>query len=303
MLRIATSAFPMNADIGSNARWIRRHLREAANAGAHVVHFPECALAGYAPSDRPNYDGFDWDELLRHSEGVRALAAELSIAVVMGSIHRLDYRKPHNSVYIIGPDGALLDRYDKLFVAGPADDQEELAHYCSGSHFCTFTLQGVTCGVLICHDYRYPELYRQYSRRGVQVMFHSFHAGGIAPGPWESMHAGTGAENHGHHHGVGTLPGITMPATMISMAANNYVWISASNSSRPQSCWGSIMVRPDGVIVGKVPRNRSGLLITDVDPSVQHYDSTRAWRDRAIDGVFHSGAAIDDPRAKDRTSF
>jgi predicted amidohydrolase len=45
-----------------------------------------------------------------------------------------------------------------------------------GSHFATFVINGVRCGAQICHDYRYPELYRQYQRRGVQLMFQPFHA-------------------------------------------------------------------------------------------------------------------------------
>ena len=33
------------------------------------------------------------------------------------------------------------------------------------------------CGVLICHDFRYDELYREYLLRGVQLMLHSYHNG------------------------------------------------------------------------------------------------------------------------------
>jgi predicted amidohydrolase len=40
------------------------------------------------------------------------------------------------------------------------------------------TVKGVRCGALICHDFRYDELYREYLRRGVQLILHSFHNGG-----------------------------------------------------------------------------------------------------------------------------
>jgi len=304
-LTVATSAFPVSADVRSNLRHVRRQIRQAADAGADVVHFPECALSGYAGVDFPSYDGFDWGQLRAATESVQAAAQASGIAVVMGSSHPLTPpHKPHNCVYVIGADGALVDRYDKLFCAGPASaDQGDLAHYSSGDHFCTFTLNGVTCGVLICHDYRYPELYRQYKRRGVQVMFHSYHAGNVPPDRWEAMHDATGRGHHRFHGGAGTLPGITMPATMISMAANNYVWVSASNTSASQSCWPSLVVRPDGVMVGRLRRNRSGLLVTRIDPGEAYYDSTIAWRDRSIDGVFHSGPRVDDPRSRDRTSL
>ena len=134
-------------------------------------------------------------------------------------------------------------------------------------------------------------------------MFHSYHAGNVGPERWAAMHAATGPEHHRFHAGAGTIPGMTMPATMVSMAANNFVWISASNTSARQSCWPSFVVRPDGVITGRLARNRTGLLISEIDPTVPYYDSTVAWRDRSMDGVFHSGELVDDPRSRDRRSL
>ena len=304
-ITVATSALPVSADPALNAQRVVRQMTAAADQGADVVHFPECCLSGYAGVDFASYAGYDWDALRRCTEEVQVAAQRLTLHVVVGSTHRLTRpHKPHNSVYVVGPDGAVLDRYDKLFCAGPASaDAGDLAHYSSGDHFCTFDVGGVTCGVLICHDYRYPELYRQYTRRGVQVMLHSYHAGNASPERWADMHAQTGPENHRFHGGVGTLPGITMPATMVSMAANNHVWISASNTSARQSCWPSFVVRPDGVMVGRLRRNRAGLLITRMDTAVAHYDSTAAWRDRSIDGLYRSGPAISDPRSADRTTI
>ena len=94
-----------------------------------------------------------------------------------------------------------------------------------------------------------------------------------------------------------TYPEITMPATMISYAANNYVWISCSNTSAKQSCWAAFMVRPDGVIVGKLEKNQAGILITEVDTTKEYYDSTKYWRTRAINGTYHSGEIVEDPRS------
>ncbi len=304
-LTIATSALSVDADIRRNLRAVLVQMRRARDRGAQVVHFPECCLSGYAGVDFPSYRGFDWSLLRQSTERVQEEARQLGLWVVLGSSHPLSGdHKPHNSVYVIDASGDLVDRYDKLFCAGPASaDEGDLAHYSSGSHFCTFELQGVTCGVLICHDYRYPELYRHYKQRGVQMMFHSYHAGNVGSDRWQSMHESTGLDNHRFHGGAGTLPGITMPATMISMAANNYVWISASNTSARESCWPSFFVRPDGVVTGRLRRNRAGLLLSEVDTATPFYDSTAAWRDRCIDGLFHSGELVDDPRSEDRRSL
>jgi len=93
-----------------------------------------------------------------------------------------------------------------------------------------------------------------------------------------------------------------MPATMTAAAACNHVWISCPNSSAPQSCWPAFLVRADGVTVGRLRRNRPGILLTTVNTEQDIYDSTAAWRDRAMAGELHSGTLVGDPRSADRTA-
>ncbi|MBN6040103.1 hypothetical protein [Amycolatopsis sp. 195334CR] len=44
------------------------------------------------------------------------------------------------------------------------------------------------------------------------------------------------------------------------------------------------------------------MLISEVDTDAVLYDSTAQWRDRAMNGVLHSGTLVDDPRSRSRTS-
>lgn len=103
-----------------------------------------------------------------------------------------------------------------------------------------------------------------------------------------------------------TYPEITMPATMISYAANTYVWISCSNTSAPEQCWAAYTVRPGGVITGQLQKNIPGVLVTDIDTSKIYYDSTVHWRDRAMHGIFQSGdldSTLGDDNSRDRTTL
>src|SRR5207244_5325721 len=61
-----------------------------------------------------------------------------------------------------------------------------------GNHFSLFEIAGVRCGALICHEYRYPELYREYKRRGVELMFHSYHAGHVTAERFQAMRDAVG---------------------------------------------------------------------------------------------------------------
>jgi predicted amidohydrolase len=301
-LTVATCQSPVDPDIRRNLRYVSRQIRTAKDRGAHVAHFPDASLSGYAGVDFPSHEGFDWTLLRECTLRVLDLARQFRIWVILGSTHRLTGdHKPHNSLYIIDDRGALVDRYDKMFCAGDrCGTNGDLAHYTPGDHFSVFSIKGVRCGALICHDYRYPELYREYKRRGVQLMFHSYHAGHIPTERFKAMRDTVGDGTRTLNPGS-TIPGITMPATMIAEAANNHVWISCPNSSARESCWPSFFVRPDGIVTGRLRLNTAGVLDSEVNTDEQLYDSTVDWRDRAMEVIFHSGTLVRDGRSDDRT--
>jgi deaminated glutathione amidase len=266
-------------------------------------------------TDFEDHREFDWELLESAMLCVMGLAAELRLWVVLGSAHRLNWgspqarqgrggrHKPHNSLYVIDDTGALVDRYDKRFCGGDPDGRTgDPAHYSPGDHPVVFTVGGVRCGTLICYDFRFPELYREYKRQDVQLVLHSFHAGHVSPRKIAAIREAIG-EDVLHLNTADTYPGITMPATMTAQAAANHIWISCPNSSARESCWGAFFVRADGVTTGRLPRNRTGVLISTIDTETPLYDSTQHWRARAMEGTLNSGTPVQDPRSTNRTSL
>jgi deaminated glutathione amidase len=276
-LRIASCQFPVSSDIKENYRWIEKQIIEAKLKKADIVHFPECALSGYAGSDMSTLDNFDWDELYRATDSVMALAKELKIWVVLGSMHRLSgNHKPHNSLYLITPEGNIADRYDKRFCTA-----SDLKYFTPGDHFVTFNINGVSCGLLICYDIRFPELYRQYSKMNTNVIFQSFYnarqkKGGIHP--------------------------VIMHITAQAMAGSNNFYMSLTNSSAAES-WPCYFITPDGLVQNKLPENEPGVLISDLDISRQYYDAGRPFRLDAINGKLNSGELVPDPKSANRKSL
>jgi predicted amidohydrolase len=303
-LAVATCQFPVGSDFRRNRRYVLRQMRTAKERGAHVAHFCEGSLSGYAGADFASHRGFDWELLQECAEDVLSLARELRLWVLLGASHRLSGKhKPHNSVYVIDDRGAIVDRYDKRFCAGdPPGRPDELAHYSPGDHASVFSIRGIRCGVLICHEYRYPELYREYKKKGVEVVFHSYHAGNVPPERLELLRAQVGEPHHRLNRGS-TLPEITMPASMQAAAASSHLWISCANTSARESCWPGFFVRPDGVITGRLRSNTAGVLLSTVDTRKRLYDSTVAWRDRAMRGRYHSGTLVRDRRSRNRTEL
>ncbi len=264
-------------------------MKTAKRRGVHVAHFSEACLSGYAGVEFKSFHRFDWELLTTATRKIMALAKELRLWVILGSSHRLSGKhKPHKCLYIINDRGQLLDRYDKMFCTGdPSGKTGDLKHYTPGSHFCVFTIRGIRCGVFICFDFRYDQLYRIFCRRGVQLAFHSYHNARRDPADLRKYN----------------IWGTIVPATMQAYAANNHMWISANNSSHPTSCWPSFFVRPDGIITAKLANNRPGVLISRVDTAAKFYDPSEHWRHRAIRGIYHSGKLLHDPRSNRRRSL
>ncbi|KPK79057.1 MAG: hypothetical protein AMJ81_13845 [Phycisphaerae bacterium SM23_33] len=278
-IRVATCQFAETFNPRGNAAVIRRYLREAKARRVEIVHFHEAALTGYlARRGAPAREDIDWAALRQATESICAEAARRKLWVVLGSAHRLTPpHKPTNCLYLIGPDGRIRDRYDKRFCTGG-----DLKAYSPGNHFVIFTLNGVSCALLICFDLRFPELYRQLSRRGVQAIFQSFH-NGYTDGP-------------GIHNKI-------MRQTMQAHAGINYFWVSMNNSCGYYSRWPSVFIQPDGDIAASLRQNHAGIMVNTIDTTRRFYDASRPYRAAAIRGVLHTGRLLNDPRQRDRKSL
>jgi len=271
VLKIATCQFAVSGSIKRNARQICKLLQQAARGKADVAHFPECALSGYAGKDFETLDGFDWGLLREETEKTMALTKRLRLWVVLGSTHKLtEPNKPHNSLYLIGPNGKIVDRYDKRFCMS-----QDLDHYTPGNRFVNFTINGVKCSLLICFDVRFPELYRELYKQEVHCVLQSFY-NARQPGPSVHTHI--------------------MRQTMQCRAATNYFWVSMANSSGYYSPYPSCFIQPDGKIVKQLNQNRSGIMVNTVDLSKKFYDSMADFRDMAIAGVLNNGKKIIEDR-------
>ena len=196
--------------------------------------------------------------------------------MVLGSIHPLsEGNKPHNCLYLINPEGEIVDRYDKRFCTGG-----DLECFSPGDHFVNFEVNGVNCGLLICYDIRFPELYREYRKSETDVIFQSF---------------------HNARQGKGSIHPIIMHITAQARAATNYFYMSLTNSSAPES-WPCYFITPDGLVRNKLEMNLPGVLISDIDTGEKYYDASKTYRSDAMNNKLNSGETIDDSRSKNRSS-
>lgn len=140
-------------------------LRRAAAEGADTALLPETWNTGFFPADHlPERSD-------RGGEAVKALCAplarELNMNIVAGSVSDRRGGRVYNTAYVFDRQGACLAAYDKTHLFTPMGEHE---HYAAGDHLTTFSLDGHKCGLLICYDLRFPELFRTLALQGVELL-------------------------------------------------------------------------------------------------------------------------------------
>ena len=139
--------------------------RAVAAEQSDVVVLPETWNTGFFPKDLAPCA----DEDGRRTKAVfSALARELNINIVCGSVANKKADGFCNTAYVFDRSGQVVAEYDKTHLFTPSG--EHLA-FRSGTHTCRFTLEGKTCGLIICYDIRFPELTRTMTVEGVDLLF------------------------------------------------------------------------------------------------------------------------------------
>lgn len=249
-ITIATCQHEICGDIDINLKAILKQIQIANSHQADIVHFPECNLSGYGGMDVPEINKRDYNQIQNALQKIKKLVRALEIKIIIGSHHFVNEdAKPRNSLLLINEMGEVGERYDKRILTGTDGTMDHL-YYSPGKKPVFFMLNGVRCGILICHEWRYPELYREYKKLDVQLVFHSWYDGGLDLAEFRVK-----GKNEGELI-VGSVRGY---------AANNHIWISGSNTSKRQSCFPAFVVRPDGMIHNKLARNKPGVLISTID--------------------------------------
>jgi predicted amidohydrolase len=228
------------------------------------VHFSEAALSGYAGAQFDGFDGYPWDVLAEETARVRDLAAELRIWTILGSTHRQRRGKPFNCLYLIDPTGRILKRYDKSFLM-PGDRR----HYAPGRRLVTHTLGGIKFGLLICFDFRFPELWREYLKRRCRLIFFS-------------SYLASRKRNR--------LMEQVAPATLATRASENFFYIVANNTSAGRPWCNSRIHLPNGAIARQAPWNRPAVLTYTIDlaDDARLYNPIGSLALRAARGARHS---------------
>ena len=141
-------------------------IRQAATSQPDVILLPELWNTGFAPKAI--------DPMQADTDGARtkalcgSLAKALSVNIVAGSVLAKKANALLNTAYVFDRTGDCVAEYDKTHLFSLSGEGE---CYTAGDRLVTFSLDGVTCGILICYDLRFPELCRALALSGAKILF------------------------------------------------------------------------------------------------------------------------------------
>ena len=175
------------ANFDRAAALIRRAARESA---PDVIVLPETWNTGFMPAG--DLAGASDEDAKAVRARFSPLARELNVNIVAGSVSNKRGGHIYNTACVFDRAGACLAEYDKTHPFTPMGEHEV---YTPGDHLVTFTLDGVRCGLLICYELRFSELWRTLALRGAEVIFLPAQWTAARQYHWETLTAARVIEN------------------------------------------------------------------------------------------------------------
>jgi predicted amidohydrolase len=232
-LTIATSQFPVTEHVKGNLAYMLRHIKLASNKRADVIHFPELSLTGYETANKD----IEWEQVQSAINTLKVAAIKKKITIIFGVHEQVERNiKSYNCTYVISTNGELIGKYikSKLY-------KQENKIFTTKQNDLVLMINRIRCGFLICYDSCFPELYKNYRKRGVQLLFHSYY----------------NAKSTKSKNSLDVL----MKSQLVTRAADNKMYISGSNSSVRYSRMAASFAYPDGTI-RSLRRHIPGILVS-----------------------------------------
>lgn len=160
----------------ANLAVTRALVTEAARGGADLILTPEVTNCVSLSRDHQR-------AVLQHEDeditlaGLRAVAADHGVWLVIGSLALkttdADGRFANRS-FLIGPDGGIVARYDKIHMfdvdVTATETYRESAGYRPGDRAVLADLPMARLGMTVCYDMRFPHLYRGLAQAGADIL-------------------------------------------------------------------------------------------------------------------------------------
>ncbi len=243
-MRVALAQILSSTEPAANLALVEDYTRQAAEAGATLVVFPEGTMCRFGVPLAPVAEPLDgpW------ADGVRRIAADTGVTVLAGMFTPVPDGRVTNTLLAVGP--GVDAHYDKIHLYD-AFGFTESSGVAAGRQPVVITVDGIGVGLTLCYDIRFPSLYTELADRGAAV---------IAVG------ASWGA-------GPGKLDQWTLLARARALDSTCFIAAAgqaypgrelATSSKAPTGVGGSLVASPLGEIVASADADQE-LVVADID--------------------------------------
>ena len=233
-MKVALIQMPVTATKEHNVITACRKIREAAAQGIDLAILPEMFCCPY---DNACFRAYGEEADGMAQAALSALAAELGIYIIGGSLPELENGKVYNTSFVYDRQGRQIAKHRKvhLFDINVTGGQRfmESDTLSPGDAITTFETEFGLLGLCICFDLRFEELARCMCLRGAKAIFVPA-AFNMTTGPahWELLFRQRAVDNQCFT--IGVSPSRDESAS--------YVAYGNSIAADP---WGSILCRAD----------------------------------------------------------
>lgn len=241
-MKIAAYQFAVSGDIRNNFEEIKKTISMAKENLVELVIFPECALTGYPPKDIPDSTCIDFEIVDDICHKLQMLSDEKEISFIVGTIYRDE--KIYNRAILFQPY-KNCQFYDKRALWGWDRD-----NFTEGQNEGIFEIGGITIGVRICFEIRFPEYFRELYKQRTDlnvVLFYDV----------------SDVDDHDRYNMI--------KGHLQTRAAENVTTVISVDSIKPFQTSPIAVIGKSGEIVKECDRNKTELLIYDFEKSVDDF--------------------------------
>ncbi|MEW6403628.1 MAG: carbon-nitrogen hydrolase family protein [Chloroflexota bacterium] len=237
-LKIGAFQFAACESIESNLTAIKRGIERAADGNVRLLLTQECAVCGYPPIEVPSVNAIDKTCQYEAYQEISKLAKKYKMYIALGMV-TFDESNTYNSIWLIHPDGQDLKPYHKRALWGW--DKE---NFQPGNETGIYNIDGISVGVRICFEIRFPEYFRELFIEQVDLTLVSF----ADVGQVEQKVRINTIQSH-----------------LVSRATENVMYVLSANSTSQQQWAPTCVIDPDGNVMDVAPLNEEYLLTTEIE--------------------------------------
>ena len=266
-LRVGLVQMRWHEDQSAHQAKLAEGIAMAAEAGAKIVFLPELTLSRYPADEMPTGPVLPLAEELvgGPTHQLAAAAAKANNVYVHASLFEREAQpdgRGLNTAIIVSPTGEIVSKTHKLHIpvtAGYYEDQYFAPGPAAGEPYPVYDLLGGKFGLPTCWDEWFPEVARNYSLRGAEVLVYPTAIGSEPDHPdfdteplWQHVIVGNGIAN-------GTF----------MVVPNRY-----GNEGKITFYGSSFISDPYGRVIARAEREGDEVLVADLD-----LDQRRDWLD------------------------